>query len=74
MASPPNPAKAPAVTYEYLFYLPSNERLWPLAQQKAQGLLSVSSTPDTASCRLWPKNLDMTGFLQQQMTGEQCTP
>jgi hypothetical protein len=37
MASPPNLVMIPIVTYEYLFYLPSSERLQPPAQRKAQG-------------------------------------
>jgi hypothetical protein len=52
MASPMNPAVIPIVTYEYLFCLPSSERLRPPARRKAQGLLSGSCTMD---CRLWQK-------------------
>jgi hypothetical protein len=36
-ASPPNPAMALIVTYEYLFCLPSSDRLRPPAREKAQG-------------------------------------
>jgi hypothetical protein len=52
MALPPNPAVVPTVIYEYLFCLPSSERLWPPTQWKAWGLLSGSCTPGH---RLWPK-------------------
>jgi hypothetical protein len=44
MISPPNPVGVPVVTYEYLFYSPSSDRLWPPAPRRAQGLLSGSST------------------------------
>jgi hypothetical protein len=36
---------APAVTYEYLFCLPSSDQLRPTARRNAQGLLSGFSTP-----------------------------
>jgi hypothetical protein len=42
-----NPAEVLAVIYEYLFYPPSSDRLWPPIQQRAQGLLSGSSTLST---------------------------
>jgi hypothetical protein len=57
MASPPNPTAVPVVTYEYLFYIPSSERLWPPAQQKAWWLLSGSCTPSTVGRRLQPKKI-----------------
>jgi hypothetical protein len=50
------------------------ERQQPPTQQKAQGLLSVSSTLGTAGCRLQPKSLDTTNYLQRQMVGESITP
>jgi hypothetical protein len=37
--TPPNPAVVPAVSYEYLFDLPSSERFRPLARRKVRGLL-----------------------------------
>jgi hypothetical protein len=40
----------------------------------AQSTLSGSCTPDIMGRRLWPKNLDTTGSLQWQTTGEPCTP
>jgi hypothetical protein len=40
MALPTNPTVVPIVTYQYLFCLPSSERLQPPAQRKAQVLLS----------------------------------
>jgi hypothetical protein len=58
-----NPMEAPTVTYEYLFYLPSSDQLWPPARWKAQGLLSGSSTLGTAGYWLWPTILDTTDFL-----------
>jgi hypothetical protein len=42
MASPPNPAAVPIVTYEYLFCFPLSDRLRPPTQRKAQGLLAGS--------------------------------
>jgi hypothetical protein len=72
--SPSDPAMAPIVTYEYLCCLPSSERLRPPARRKARGLLSGSYTPGTVCHRLQPKILDMTGSLEQQMTGESYTP
>jgi hypothetical protein len=68
--SPRNHAHAPSVTYEYLFYLPSSDRLWPPTRRKAQGLLSGSSTPGTAGRWLRLKILDTTGSVQWQTTGE----
>jgi hypothetical protein len=37
MDSPPNPVVMLAVTYEYIFCLPSSEQLQPHAQRKARG-------------------------------------
>jgi hypothetical protein len=65
MASPLNPAAAPAVIYDYLFYLWSSERLRPPTQRKARGLLSGSCTPGIVGHRLRPKNLDTDSFLQR---------
>jgi hypothetical protein len=45
--SPPNPTDVPIVTYEYLFYAPSSDRLRPLAQLRVWGLLSGKFTPGT---------------------------
>jgi hypothetical protein len=39
----------------------------------ARGLLSGSNTLSTMGSWLWPKNLDTTGSLQQQMVGEPYT-
>jgi hypothetical protein len=50
-----NPAVVPTVTYEYLFYLPSSERLRPLAQWNTQGLLSGYCTTGTVGHWLQPK-------------------
>jgi hypothetical protein len=61
-----NPATVPAVSYEYLFCLPSSDRLRPPARRKAQGLLSGSCTLGTVGRWLWPNNLDMTSSLQWQ--------
>jgi hypothetical protein len=55
MASPPNPAVVPVVTYEYPFFLPSCDRPRPPAQWKARGLLSGSYTLGTVGHWLWPK-------------------
>jgi hypothetical protein len=44
MASLPNPAVVPVMTYYYLFCLPSSERPQPPARRHAQGLLSRSCT------------------------------
>jgi hypothetical protein len=63
VASPPNPTVAPVVTYEYLFFLPLSEQLWPHDRQKARVLLSGSCTPAIAVNWSWPKNLDTTGSL-----------
>jgi hypothetical protein len=61
MASPPNPAAVPVVTYEYLFCLPSSEWPRPLSRPVAQGLLSGSCTPCIMGHWLWLKrNLDTT--------------
>jgi hypothetical protein len=68
MTSPLNPAMAPTVTYEYLFYQLLSDRLQPPARWKAHGLLLGSSTPGTTCRRLRPKILDMIGSFQQQMT------
>jgi hypothetical protein len=65
---------APTVIYEYLFYPPSSDQLWPPARRKARGLLSGTSTPGTVSRWLWLKILDTTGSLQWQMDGEPYTP
>jgi hypothetical protein len=73
MISSLNPVEVPAVTYEYLFYPPSSDLLWPPAQQKAQGLQSGSNTPSTAGHQLWQKKLDMTYFLHWQMAGKPYT-
>jgi hypothetical protein len=62
--------KVPTVTYEYLFCPQSSDQLWPPAQQRAQGLLSGSSTLGTAGCQLWPNFLDMTSSLVQQTARE----
>jgi hypothetical protein len=51
---------APAVIYEYLFYLLSSDRLRPPALQKAQGLLLGSSTLGTRDHQLRLKYLDTT--------------
>jgi hypothetical protein len=64
MASPSNPVVAPAVTYEYLFFLPSSDRLWPPTQGKAWRLLSGSSTLGTMGPWLRHKLLDTIGSLQ----------
>jgi hypothetical protein len=72
--SPPNLVEVPAVTNKSLFYLPPIDQLRPPAQQKAQGLLSGSSTPSIMGHRLRPKLLDTTSSLQQQMAGEPYTP
>jgi hypothetical protein len=61
IASPSNLVAAPVVTYEYLFYLPSSERLHPPARWKARELWPGSCTPGTTGRRLQPKNLDTTG-------------
>jgi hypothetical protein len=60
MSLPPNHATVPVVTYDYLFYLPLSEQLWPPARRKAKGLLSGSCTPGTKGHQLRPKNLDAT--------------
>jgi hypothetical protein len=54
--TPPNPTVAPTTSYEYLFCLPSSDRLWPPSRRKAWGRLSGSYTPCTTGCRLRPKN------------------
>jgi hypothetical protein len=74
MISPLNPMDVLAVTYEYLFYPPSSDRLRPPAQRMARVLLLKSSTLGTFGHRLHPIILDMTGSLQQQMAGEPYTP
>jgi hypothetical protein len=38
MAPPPNPIVVPTVTYEYLFCLPSSERLWPPRSMEGLGV------------------------------------
>jgi hypothetical protein len=58
-----NPVELPAITYEYLFYPGSSDRLRPPTQQRAQELLSGSSTLATMGHWLQPKILDMTGSL-----------
>jgi hypothetical protein len=73
MALPPNLAAVPTVTYEYLFYLQSSERLWPSAQWEARGLLSGFCTPGAVDHQLRPINLDMISALQQQMAEEPST-
>jgi hypothetical protein len=65
MAPPPNPIVVPTVTYEYLFCLPSSERLWPPARWKAWGLQSGSYTTGTFGPRLQPINLHMISSLQR---------
>jgi hypothetical protein len=60
MATPSYPVMAPAVIYEYLFYLLSSDRLRPPALQKAQGLLLGSSTLGTRDHQLRLKYLDTT--------------
>jgi hypothetical protein len=65
---------APAVTYEYLFYLPSSDRLQPPTQWMARGLLLGSSTPGTVGRRLCSKSLDTPGSLQRQTAREPYTP
>jgi hypothetical protein len=70
MASPPNHVMAPTVTYEYLFCRPSSERLRPIAQWKARGLLSGSCTPGITGHRLRLKNMVMTSSHQQHTAGE----
>jgi hypothetical protein len=57
MASPPNHAAVPVVTYEFLFYLLSSKRPRPPAQRKARGLLSWSYTSDTMGHRLQTKKI-----------------
>jgi hypothetical protein len=74
MASPLNPPMALIITYEYLFCLPSSERLRSPIGRKARGLLSGSCTPGTTGHQLWPINQDMIGFVQWQMVGEHYTP
>jgi hypothetical protein len=59
-----NPTVVPTTSYEYLFYLPTSDQLWPPARRKAQGLLSRSSTLSTAGHQIWPKILDTTDSLQ----------
>jgi hypothetical protein len=54
MAPPSNPTVVPAVIYEYLFYHPSSEWLWPPARRKAKVLLLGSRTPITVGHRLRP--------------------
>jgi hypothetical protein len=54
MASPPNPAVVPIVTYEYLFYLPSSEWPRPPALWKAWGLLPGSCIPVITGHRTQP--------------------
>jgi hypothetical protein len=73
MALPMNLAVVPAVTYEYLFFLPLSEWLRPPAQQKAWGLLSGSYNLSTVGCLIRPKNLDTTNSLQQHPAGEPST-
>jgi hypothetical protein len=63
MASPLNPMAIPAVTYEYLFCLPSIEQLQPLIRWKAWGLLLGSCTPGTTGHQLQPLNMNTTGSL-----------
>jgi hypothetical protein len=63
--TPPKSAAVPVVSYEYLFYLPSSERLRPLARRKAWGLLLGSCTLGIVSRQLWLKILDTTISLQQ---------
>jgi hypothetical protein len=52
MASPPNPAEVPIMTYEYPFCLPSSEQPRSPVQRKARGLMSWSYTPSTVGRRL----------------------
>jgi hypothetical protein len=54
MASLPNPASIPTVTYEYLICLPPGEWLRPPTRQQARGLLSRSCTLGSEGRRLWP--------------------
>jgi hypothetical protein len=69
MASPPNPTAIPAVTYEYLFYLPSSDRLRPPTRRKARGLLTMSCTlgyhgsPNTSSFLVPFGKDEDTGYL-----------
>jgi hypothetical protein len=72
--TPPKSAAVLVVSYEYLFYLPSSERLWPLARRKAWGLLLGSCTLGIVSRQLWLKILDTTVSLQQQISGKSYTP
>jgi hypothetical protein len=51
MVTPLNPAVVPAVSYEYLFCLPSSEWLHPPARWKVQRLLLKSCTLGTAGHR-----------------------
>jgi hypothetical protein len=44
MTSPPNLMAVSVVTYEYLFCLPSSDRLRPPTRRKAQGLWTGSCT------------------------------
>jgi hypothetical protein len=60
--TPLNPAVVPAVSYEYLFDLPSSERLRPLARRKVWGLLLGSCTSGIVGHLLQPKNLDTVHF------------
>jgi hypothetical protein len=58
MISPLNPTEVPAIIYEYLFYPPSSDQLWPPAQRRAWGLLSGSSILGYMHCRLRPILVD----------------
>jgi hypothetical protein len=73
MASPPDPAMVPTVTYESPFCIPLTEWLRPPAQRKAQGLLSGSSILGTVGHRLQPIYLDTTCSLQWQAIGKPYT-
>jgi hypothetical protein len=72
--SPLNPLEVSVVTYEYLFCPSLSDRLSLLAQRRARGLLSGSSTLGTMAHQIWPKILDTTGSLQGQTAGESYTP
>jgi hypothetical protein len=64
--TPLNPAMVPTISYEYLFYHPSSDRLRPPTQRKARGLLSGSCTLGIVGHRLRPTKLDTAGSLQRQ--------
>jgi hypothetical protein len=60
MASPPNPAVVPAVTYDYLFYLPSSEQPSHLLDVRHEGYYQGHVPQVPHAVGYGPKNLDMT--------------